>query len=54
MREVPVDPFTDSRETWLTIPADPNPANPSAEIGIYNLKSGAEGTALDGTKYNEW
>ncbi len=54
MREVPVDPFTDSRETWLTIPADPDPANPSAEIGIYNLKSGAEGTALDGTKYNEW
>ena len=54
LREVPVDPFTGSRESWEIIPAEPDPANPTAEIGIYNVKSGAEGTAIDGTKYNEW
>ena len=54
IREVPVDPITRSTETWQTTLADPEPGNPSAESGIYNVKSGAEGTALDGTPYSEW
>ncbi len=54
LRDVPLDPFTDTRDSWQTIPAEPDPANPSAEVGIYDVKSGAEGTAIDGTKYNEW
>ena len=54
IRAVPVDPMTKSRDTWQTILADPEPGNPSAEPGIYNVKSGAEGTGLDGTPYTEW
>lgn len=54
LRDIPLDPFTDSRDSWQTIPAEPDPANPTAEVGIYDVKSGAEGTAIDGTKYNEW
>ncbi|HSK09145.1 MAG TPA: prepilin-type N-terminal cleavage/methylation domain-containing protein [Vicinamibacterales bacterium] len=54
LREIPVDPFTDSRDTWQTTPAEPDPSNPTAELGIYNVKSGAEGTAIDGSNYNEW
>ena len=54
MRKIPEDPITQSAETWQTEPAEPDPSNPSAEPGIYNVKSGASGTALDGTSYSEW
>ena len=54
IRMVPVDPITRSADTWQTTMADPEPGNPSAEPGIYNVKSGAEGTGLDGTPYSEW
>jgi general secretion pathway protein G len=54
LRMVPVDPITRSADTWQTTMADPEPGNPSAEPGIYNVKSGAEGTGLDGTAYSEW
>ena len=37
------------------MPAEPDPNNPAAEPGIYDVKSGSEGTSpFDGTKYNEW
>jgi general secretion pathway protein G len=54
MREVPIDPISQSRDTWQTIPAEPDPANPTAEPGIFNVKSGAEGTSLQGTAYTEF
>ena len=54
LRKIPVDPMTESAETWQTIPAEPDPANPSAEPGIYNVKSGAPGTSLDGSSYADW
>lgn len=54
LREIPEDPFTLSRETWRTIPAEPDPANPAAGPGIYDVKSGADGVALDGTYYADW
>jgi len=54
LRRLPEDPFTGSADTWQTIPAEPDPNNPSAEPGIYDVKSGAEGTALDGTAYRDW
>ena len=54
LREVPKDPFTNSAESWVTVPADPDPSNPSAEPGIEDVKSGAQGTALDGSNYADW
>ena len=54
MREVPVDPISRSRDSWQTIPAEPDPANPSADPGIFNVKSGAEGTSLQGQTYSEF
>lgn len=54
LRRIPEDPFTKSSTTWVTIPAEPDPANPSAEPGIFDVKSGAPGTALDGTNYADW
>ena len=54
LRKIPEDPVTHSTESWQTVPAEPDPSNPSAEPGIYDVKSGAQGTALDGTNYTDW
>ena len=54
LRKIPVDPITNSADTWQTVPADTDPANPSAEPGIYNVKSGAQGNGLDGTPYSDY
>ncbi len=54
LRIVPVDPLTQSADSWQTEMSEADPANPTAEPGINNVKSGAEGTSLDGTPYAEW
>jgi general secretion pathway protein G len=54
MRKIPEDPITKSADTWQTVPAEPDPGNPSAEPGIYDVKSGATGTALDGRSYADF
>ena len=54
LRKLPEDPITKSADTWQTVPAEPDPGNPSAEPGIYDIKSGAPGTALDGSSYSDW
>jgi general secretion pathway protein G len=54
MRKIPEDPITKSADTWQTVPAEPDPGNPSAEPGIYDVKSGASGTGLDGTAYSDY
>jgi general secretion pathway protein G len=54
LRKLPDDPFTKSSTTWQTVPAEPDPNNPTAEPGVYDVKSGSDRTALDGTKYADW
>ena len=54
LRKVPEDPITKSSDSWQTVPAEPDPNNPGAEAGVYDVKSGAQGTALDGSSYSEW
>ncbi len=49
LRKIPIDPITDSGATWLTIPPD----DPQ-KGGIYDVRSGAQGKASDGTAYAEW
>jgi general secretion pathway protein G len=47
LKSIPQDPITNSSETWIPI-AHPDPNKP----GIYDVISGAEGRARDGTPYN--
>ena len=54
LRSIPVDPMTQSTTSWETVQAEPDPTNLTAEPGVYSVKSGSEGQALDGSKYNEW
>ena len=49
LHAVPVDPISESPETWVGTPP------PEPERGmIYDIHSGAEGQAQDGTYYAEW
>jgi hypothetical protein len=41
-------------DSWQTTMSEPDAANPSAETGIWNVKSGATGTGSDGRPYSEW
>jgi general secretion pathway protein G len=54
LRSVPNDPFTNSKDSWQTVMSEPDPVNPTAQPGVYDVKSGSEETALDGTKYSDW
>jgi general secretion pathway protein G len=54
LRSIPVDPFTNSADTWREVPAEPDPTNPTVQPGVYDVKSGSELKALDGTNYSDW
>ena len=54
LRKVPKDPFTESDSSWQSVPSEPDANNPTAEPGTYDVKSGSEATAMDGTKYSDW
>src|SRR3982751_1235380 len=42
LRKIPDDPFTRSSSTWQTVPSEPDPNNPTAQPGVYDVKSGSE------------
>jgi general secretion pathway protein G len=54
IREVPTDPFTNSKETWQTSTAEPDANNPASAGGIDNVHSGSDAIGLDGTRYADW
>jgi general secretion pathway protein G len=54
LRALPKDPFTNSSDSWQTVEAEPQPGSNTAEPGVYDIKSGADGTAIDGTRFSEW
>jgi len=57
LRKLPADPITGSSETWQVVHAeadDENSTDPSATAGVIDVKSGAEGSALDGSRYSDW
>ena len=54
LRAIPKDPFTNSSDTWQTVNAEPEPGMTSTTTGIYDVKSGADGVATDGSRYGDW
>ncbi len=49
LRQLPIDPITDSAGTWVTVP--PTDADKG---GVYDLHSGAPGNGRDHTPYSGW
>jgi general secretion pathway protein G len=54
LRDVPIDPMTDSNQTWKTIMEDASQSVNQTEPGIFDVKSGSDKMGLDGTPYSEW
>ena len=54
LRSIPLDPFTNSADTWRSIQSEPDPTNPTAEPGVYDVRSGSDQKAIDGTNYADW
>ncbi|WP_306591163.1 type II secretion system protein [Geothrix sp. 21YS21S-4] len=54
LRDIPWDPMTRSRDTWVTEFEPPDPENPDSEVGIFRVRSGSADKSEDGVPYNEW
>jgi general secretion pathway protein G len=49
LRGVPVDPFTERKDTWIVVPPE------DKSLGaVFEVRSGARGQARDGTSYDTW
>ena len=54
LHEVPVDPMTNSRETWVVVNEDVMESIDQTQPGITDVHSGSEATAMDGSAYSSW
>jgi general secretion pathway protein G len=49
LRSIPLDPVTGAKDTWVATPP------PDPELGrVYDVRSGSDATALDGTAFSTW
>jgi general secretion pathway protein G len=49
LRNLPVDPFTESANSWVIV----SPDTPDKGI-VFDIKSGSPGKGLDGSDYKDW
>ncbi len=54
LREIPIDPMTNSRETWVVVNENVLESIDQTQPGITDVHSGSDGTALDGSMYSSW
>lgn len=55
LRKIPQDPITRSADTWIIVyEQDTEDRDPNSPVGIYDVKSGAPGTSMDGIPYSEF
>ena len=47
LKKLPVDPVTESMQTWIGVPSPD-----TSQTGLYDIISGAPGSASDGTPYS--
>lgn len=49
IRAIPIDPMTESSQTWIEVP----PSDPEIE-GMYDVRSSSDRQALNGSFYDKW
>ena len=54
LRDVPMDPMTNSNQSWKTIMEDASQSVDQSQPGIFDVQSGSDKTGLDGTAYSDW
>jgi general secretion pathway protein G len=54
LRAVPLDPITNSSQTWRLVMEDAVSSVDQTMPGIYDVRSGSDQKSLEGTPYAEW
>ncbi len=54
LKVVPEDPFTHSKDTWVTATSDSMYSIDETEPGVDDVHSGSEETGSDGQPYSTW
>ena len=54
IKELPKDPFTNARDTWVPATDDTIQSPDQTEPGIIDVHSGSDQTSSDGTAYSTW
>ncbi len=54
LKQIPIDPFTNSRETWQPVQEDMLLSVDQSQPGITDVHSGAAGSGMGGVAYSEW
>ena len=49
LRAIPPDPITGNAFAWVVVSPDT-----ASETGVYDVRSGAQGIAADGSRYGDW
>ena len=54
LKQIPVDPMTNSRDTWQTVQEGTLVSVDQDQPGITDVHSGSNATGSDGVAYNQW
>ncbi len=54
LRQIPQDPMTNSNQTWKTVMEETAVAGSTGSPGLFDVHSGSDKKALDGTNYADW
>jgi len=54
LKELPKDPFTNARDSWVPVTDDSLMSPDQTEPGIIDVHSGSDITSSEGTAYNTW
>jgi general secretion pathway protein G len=48
--QIPTDPFTSRTDSWRAVHEKPSDSRQGVAIGVYDVRSGSEAIAMDGTR----
>jgi general secretion pathway protein G len=54
IKQLPKDPFTNTRDSWVPVTDDSVMSPDQSQPGIIDVHSGSEQTSSEGTAYNTW
>jgi len=54
LKQIPMDPMTNSRDTWQTVQEDLLVSVDQDQPGITDVHSGSEAVGTNGVAYNQW
>jgi len=54
LKQLPKDPFTNSRETWVPVTDDSIMSPDQSQPGIVDVHSGSDLNSSEGTPYSSW